>query len=215
MRLRLGRLPPGCHALRAWIVGRIRVTGFKARTVIPSTDVDLVEQQQPGFTAQRTAVWSSYVNSRLRKRYGNSPNLGTSLPLGQQPPALVAAGTAPPALALSGRPVLGSMVIRIAIQTAGLLGTAAFLWSSDGSTPSQGPLTTAASVPLPGTVASEPQLCLGAGGGFERELAALRHRHRHDPVHCHRECARGVVLEPIRYLEQRDNQQALRARCPG
>lgn len=45
------------------------VAEFKARSIIPPTDVDRVEAIRAGFTLARSAVWSSYINSRLQKRY--------------------------------------------------------------------------------------------------------------------------------------------------
>ena len=124
------------------------LAGFQARSLMPATDITTVETVQTGFTVARIAVWSSWINARLRKRYGNSPSAGNALPLGQQPPALVAAGTNPPSLTLTGRPVLGSMQVRIAVQTGGAVGTATFLWSSDGSTPSLGPLIFSSAAPV-------------------------------------------------------------------
>jgi hypothetical protein len=106
--------------------------GFVARSVMPATDVALVEAKYPGYTAQRIAVRSSLVNARLRKRYGNAANIGNSLPLGQAPPELLAEGTAPPPVGLSGRPVLGCLEMALAMLAPGPLGTSTFQWSSDG-----------------------------------------------------------------------------------
>ncbi len=121
--------------------------GFQARSLVPARDVGLVEQVEPGFTAQRLAIWSSWINARLRKRYGTS----AALPFGQSPPALVPAGAAPPAVSLIGRPTLGSMVVQIQITTGGPLGTAVFQWSRDGGKTSTTGVVTAATVPLAGT----------------------------------------------------------------
>lgn len=118
------------------------LAGFKSRTVMPTGDVTIVETAQPGFTTQRLSMAQSYINARLRKRYGNGG--GNSLPLGQSPPALVAAGTLPPAVSLAGRPVLGSSQFIIDITTGGPLSTAIFEWSADnGVTFTSGVLTAA------------------------------------------------------------------------
>jgi hypothetical protein len=42
---------------------------FTTRTNMPSPDVALVETNKPGFIATRLAFWSSWIESRLRKRY--------------------------------------------------------------------------------------------------------------------------------------------------
>lgn len=113
--------------------------GFKARTSIPGSDIDLIESLQPGFTAQRIASWTSWINGRLRKRYGSTGN-ANALPLGQWPPAVDAAGTSPPAVTLTGRPTLGCVELVMAILTAGALGASTFWWSDDhGETWTIGP----------------------------------------------------------------------------
>ena len=99
--------------------------GFVRRTVMPAGDVGIVETVVPGFTATRLMVWQSYINARLRKRYGNN------LPLGQNPPALVAVGTLPPAVSLQGRPVLGSAQYQIQVTTPGSIPGMVFQWSAD------------------------------------------------------------------------------------
>lgn len=108
------------------------IAGFKARTLMPSADVEYVEEREPGFIEQAIASVSKYANARLRPRYGNAPNLGNSLPFGMKPAPLEAVGTVPPTIALEGQPVLGSMEIHIAIIVPGDLGSATFAWSSNG-----------------------------------------------------------------------------------
>lgn len=108
------------------------LAGFKLRTLMPSSDVDIVEQFQRGFTAQRIANWSSEINAAARKRYGNAGNLGNHVPFGQLPPVLVPQGTNAPQVVLVGRPILGSMRVVVQIVSAGALGVATFVWSSDG-----------------------------------------------------------------------------------
>jgi hypothetical protein len=108
------------------------VPEFKLRTSIPPSDVELFASRYPGFLERAIGTRSSYINARLRKRYGQSPTLGNNLPLGQQPPLLLAAGTLPPAVSLVGRPILGSVRIAIQITTAGALGVAVFAWAKDG-----------------------------------------------------------------------------------
>lgn len=121
--------------------------GFQGLSLVPSSDVALVEQVEPGFTARRIVAWSSWINARLRKRYG-SP---TALPFGQGAPALVPAGAAPPAVSLQGRPVLGSMRVQLFITAGGPVGTAVFKWSADGGTSFTTGVVTAPTVPLTGT----------------------------------------------------------------
>jgi hypothetical protein len=133
------------------------LAGFTSRTVMPDTDVALVEASFPGFTAQRISVRSSYVNARLRKRYGNAPNVGNSLPLGQRAPVLEAAGTIPPPVGLQGRPVLGCLEMALAIVAAGAVGAATFQWSSDG-----GKTWTTGAIPLAAGTAPPPVTLSGA-----------------------------------------------------
>lgn len=45
---------------------------FKTRTLIAGGEVDYVEAEAPGFTAQRIAIRTSWIHSRLTKRYGKS-----------------------------------------------------------------------------------------------------------------------------------------------
>jgi hypothetical protein len=107
--------------------------GFTRRTVLPTERVRLLESSSPGWIDQNLMSWQSRINAQLRKRYGNARRLGRdSLPLGQDPPVLLAAGTMPPALALTGRPVLGCFEMRVQITTAGALTVAILQWSDDG-----------------------------------------------------------------------------------
>ena len=122
------------------------IPGFKLRTAMQPGDVDVLESTSRGFLAQCIADASDYVNSRLRKRYGNATTADNT-PFGKQAPILLAAGTAPPAVSLTGRPVLGSMRVGITITTGGIVGTAVFTWSSDaGLTPHAGVVTAPAVV---------------------------------------------------------------------
>jgi len=109
------------------------LAGFKRRTMMPQSEVDYVNQDSPGFIEQRIASRSSLINARLRKRYGNT-GARSSLPLGQQAPTLVAAGTSPPSVTLSGRPTLGSLQIGLSITLGGVTGVATFSWTADGVT---------------------------------------------------------------------------------
>jgi hypothetical protein len=118
------------------------LAGFQRRTVMPAGDVGIVETAQPGYTAQRISTWQSKINARLRKRYGKV------LPLGQSAPALVAVGNLPPAVALSGRPVLGSASYIINVTTGGALGTAVISYSIDGGVTYVTGVLTATSVSL-------------------------------------------------------------------
>lgn len=118
---------------------------FKLRSVMPSADVDIVEKKQPGFTVQRIASRTSWLYSRLRKRYGKS------IPFGQTAPLLLASGTFAPgaaAVTLVGRPTLGALLMVLQITTGGPLGTAIFKWSGDGGSTWTESVTTAPSVPL-------------------------------------------------------------------
>ena len=122
--------------------------GFKLRSAFTlPEDVDMLEARYPGFVAQQISDRSSYINARLRKRYGYTGQQ-TSLPFGQTAPALQASGTAPPAVTLIGRPTLGSVEMQIQITTGGPLATAVFQWSSDGGKTFTSGVTTAAAVVL-------------------------------------------------------------------
>jgi hypothetical protein len=105
--------------------------GYVARSIIASADLATFQGTNPGFIDQRIATRSSWLNAQARKRYGNNPCVGRSVPFGQAPPALLAAGTSPPPIVLSGRPVLGSLEIDLAITTPGSLGSALFQWSAN------------------------------------------------------------------------------------
>jgi hypothetical protein len=131
------------------------IAGFKRRTVMPAGDVDYVENDSPGYIASRIAVRSSYLNGRLRKRYGNAQNTngGNGLPWGQTPPVLLAVGVAP-RVTLHGTPTVGSMQVQIEITTGGNLGAGVFKWTSDagiGVAPGASGVTLTSSVPLTGT----------------------------------------------------------------
>ncbi len=43
--------------------------GFKARTIMPSEEVDAIELDSSGFINSRITVAESWINSKLRKRY--------------------------------------------------------------------------------------------------------------------------------------------------
>lgn len=43
--------------------------GFRQRTMLNVAEVDVVEQDNPGFTLSRIQVAISYIHGRLRKRY--------------------------------------------------------------------------------------------------------------------------------------------------
>jgi hypothetical protein len=132
------------------------LAGFRRRTVMSVNEVDYVEADSPGFAAARIAIRSSYINGRLRKRYGvggtrRSP--AASLPLGQMPPLLVA--TIGPVASLQGRPQLGSLQLVLAVTLGGAIGTATFSWSIDGGATfpgaQTGVVTSTAGNPLAGT----------------------------------------------------------------
>ncbi len=136
--------------------------GFKSRSTMPPGDVDALENSYPGFVVQSIATESSWINGRLRKRYGNSKagcngnTPGNSLPWGRVPPLLIAAGTNPPAgLTLVGTPILGSLMIGLAVTYPGALGAAVFKYTINGGvTYTTGLIPTApapSSVPLIGT----------------------------------------------------------------
>lgn len=124
--------------------------GFKLRTVMAAAEVDYVETDTPGYTAGRIAVRSSYINGRLRKRYGATATTN-SLPLGQTAPELIGSGTTPPGLSLRGQPILGSMQVIVSITTGGATGTAVFKWSSNNGITYNTGVTSATSVSLGGT----------------------------------------------------------------
>lgn len=136
------------------------VKGFLDRSTLQSGDVQHLETVYPGWILQALRSWSSRINAQLRKRYGNAGSCGgNALPLGQSPPELVPQGTFPPPLTLSGRPVLGCMLLLVQITAAGALGTAVIRWSPDNGV-TWNAATSAASVVLTGT-----GLTLGMGVG--------------------------------------------------
>ena len=98
--------------------------GYQRRTKVAPSDVAGVAGQFPGYIERRIARATSWIYSRLQKRY--------RVPLGQEAPTLMAVGTAPPAVILSGRPVLGSLELALEAVAPGTLGTATFWWSADG-----------------------------------------------------------------------------------
>jgi hypothetical protein len=98
--------------------------GFKARTMMPPDDVQIVETSQPGFVARRIRLWTSYIYSRLGKRYKTPFGLAMGVP--------TADGTSPPAVTYSGTPLVGSLELVLYMVVAGAIGTTAFNWSIDG-----------------------------------------------------------------------------------
>lgn len=127
------------------------LAGFRVRTAMPGADVDALEKTNPGYLVRQIALASSYVNARLRKRYGNTGQ-SNALPLGMSPPVVLGAGTSPPGVALNGRPALGCILFRAQIDTPGVLGVATFRWSTDdGATWQATGVPTAPAVPLAGT----------------------------------------------------------------
>jgi hypothetical protein len=61
-------------------VAYLDLAGFKVRTLMASGDVDYVETVEPGFVAARLKLRSSYIDGRLRKRYGQSGQLPFTAP---------------------------------------------------------------------------------------------------------------------------------------
>lgn len=112
---------------------------------MPMGEVSLIEEDSPGYIAERIAVRSSYINSRLRKRYGNS-GTANSLPLGQSPPILIPSDSTNPQVGLTGRPAIGSIRLVIAIED----GTH-FKWSLNGGSTYTTGVVIAPLVPLVGT----------------------------------------------------------------
>ncbi len=53
---------------------------FRARTLMATGEVDVVETDVPGFIDGRIAVWTSYLHSRLAKRYGKSLPFSNPVP---------------------------------------------------------------------------------------------------------------------------------------
>lgn len=47
----------------------LSVSGFKARSIMPSADVDALETQEPGFLDAQLSMVTDRINSQLRKRY--------------------------------------------------------------------------------------------------------------------------------------------------
>lgn len=121
--------------------------GFQRRSVLPTEYVNDVELRAAGFFVQREQAWRSRVYAQLRKRYGRGTR-ADSLPFGASPSPLVATGTAPPQIILSGVPSLGCIELQIKVTTPGPVGTAVFQWSSDNGVTWTTSVSTAASVVL-------------------------------------------------------------------
>jgi hypothetical protein len=120
------------------------VPSFIRRTVLPVEYIDFVENLAPGFTALNIRTHSSTINAQLAKRY-KRPGV---LPFGQAAPTLLASGTTPPSVSLSGRPTMGAYLMVIQVTTGGPLGTAVIEWSSDGGNTFQTNVTTASTIVL-------------------------------------------------------------------
>jgi hypothetical protein len=45
------------------------VIEFRDRTIMPGEDVDELESRYPNFLSSRLAIWSAWLDARLRKRY--------------------------------------------------------------------------------------------------------------------------------------------------
>jgi hypothetical protein len=102
--------------------------GLARRAKVPSQLLAELEGTYPGFIDETIADRSSYIEGRLRKRYGNKAgNL-----FGGVAPPFAAYGTAPPPIAIQGIPQLGSLELVIKITQAGALGTAQCSISGDG-----------------------------------------------------------------------------------
>jgi hypothetical protein len=101
------------------------VSGYKRRSSsLTPEDIDLATTRFPGFVEHRIAGGSSRIGARLAKRYAT--------PLGKSPPQLLAFGTLPPVVTLTGRPTLGSLEMAVQVTTPGIVGAAVFRWSQDG-----------------------------------------------------------------------------------
>lgn len=108
----------------------LNTPGFLLRTTLQAGDVQQLETAYPGWILQTLRSWSSRINSQLRKRYGDSANVANILPLGQQAPVLLGAGTNPPVVTLVGRPTLGCVELMLQILGGGADPT--FQWSTNG-----------------------------------------------------------------------------------
>lgn len=53
-------------------MGLLTVDRFKTLTILPSSWVDRVETDTPGFTLGSIESWSDHIYTRLRKRYGGT-----------------------------------------------------------------------------------------------------------------------------------------------
>jgi hypothetical protein len=115
---------------------------FSTRTTIPTGDVAVVEGNQPGYVNQRIVTQTGWLYNRLRKRYAKT------IPFGQTAPSLLAWGISPPAVTLIGRPVLGSILVRIQVTTPGPLGTAVVMYTINGGSTWTTSVTTAPTVLL-------------------------------------------------------------------
>lgn len=98
--------------------------GFSIRTVMPSSDFAQLTATQPGWFEAKEKAVRELIYGRLAKRYAT--------PFGTVAPPLVASGTSPPPVTLSGAPSLGCLALVLAILSGGVVGGATFQWSSDG-----------------------------------------------------------------------------------
>lgn len=118
---------------------------YRRRARVLSSYIEEVDTKDPGYVQTSIDDWTSRIYAQLRKRYGGT------LPFGRAP-SFDVQGTAPPAIALSGLPVLGAFEFVVEITLAGSLGTAQFQWSKDKRrTWSAQNVVTAASLVLTGT----------------------------------------------------------------
>lgn len=117
------------------------LSGLRRRLVqLRASELDTIENNFPGWSLRNVSGLASWIWTRLRKRYGNAPNVGNSLPWGKVAPPLLAVGTLPPACSLSGTPFLGSLEMVVKISTPGNFpGPAALQWSADGGITFTGP----------------------------------------------------------------------------
>jgi hypothetical protein len=131
-------------------VQAVSTQGFTLRSSMSPSDVQIVENKQPGFTARALLGTQSRIYGQLRKRY-----LVDTLGQSMGPPS--GTGITPPPISFVGVPARGDIELQIMITTGGVAGVAVFSWQDNsaplvnGQVPIIGPVTTGPLVALAGT----------------------------------------------------------------
>jgi hypothetical protein len=132
-------------------VQAVSTQGFTLRSSMSPSDVQIVENKQPGFTARALLGTQSRIYGQLRKRY-LVDTLGQSMGLPS------GSGITPPPISFVGVPARGDIELVISITTGGPSGIAVFSWQ-DNSAPLVNGL-----VPVIANVLTGPLVALAGTG---------------------------------------------------